>query len=110
MNTNQIVLSVIVISKENISGRLKTLSSIDKHLPSFYAHKIHIDIVMVENSLHSYSSFFTFSNKCHRVTEILGQDKGIYDAFNIGINLCRGDYIGIINSDDVYTKDALKII
>ena len=24
--------------------------------------------------------------------------------------MCRGEYIGIINSDDVYTKDALKII
>jgi len=37
-------------------------------------------------------------------------DEGIYDAFNKGINLCNGDYIGIINSDDVYTKDALKIV
>ena len=38
------------------------------------------------------------------------KDNGIYDAFNKGVNLCRGEYIGIINSDDVYTKDALKII
>ena len=38
------------------------------------------------------------------------KDNGIYDAFNKGVNLCSGDYIGIINSDDVYTKDALKII
>ena len=38
------------------------------------------------------------------------KDKGIYDAFNKGMSLSYGKYIGIINSDDVYTKDALKII
>lgn len=38
------------------------------------------------------------------------KDKGIYDAFNKGMSLCTGDYIGIINSDDVYTKNALEIV
>ena len=31
------------------------------------------------------------------------KDNGIYDAFNKGVNLCED--FGIINSDDVYTKD-----
>ena len=38
------------------------------------------------------------------------KDKGIYDAFNKGMKLARGNYIGIINSDDVYTNSALQII
>ena len=38
------------------------------------------------------------------------KDKGLYDAFNKGIKLSRGDYIGIINSDDIYKPNALKII
>jgi len=37
-------------------------------------------------------------------------DKGLYHAFNKGLKKCRGDFIGIINSDDVYTKNALSII
>ena len=37
-------------------------------------------------------------------------DDGIYDAFNKGMQLCRGEYLGFINSDDVYEKDALNIL
>ena len=38
------------------------------------------------------------------------KDKGIYDAFNKGMSLAKGDFIGIINSDDTYLDNALEII
>ena len=38
------------------------------------------------------------------------KDNGIYDAFNKGLARATGDIIGIVNSDDIYTKDAFKII
>lgn len=34
-------------------------------------------------------------------------DEGIYDAMNKGINLAKGDVVGMINSDDYYEKDAI---
>jgi glycosyltransferase involved in cell wall biosynthesis len=37
-------------------------------------------------------------------------DQGISDAFNKGIELCTGEMIGIINADDWYEVDALKLI
>ena len=38
------------------------------------------------------------------------KDKGIYDAFNKGIKLARGDLIGMVNSDDLLTPNALRIL
>ena len=36
------------------------------------------------------------------------KDKGLYFAFNKGMKLARGKYVGIINSDDVFTKSLSK--
>ena len=34
------------------------------------------------------------------------KDEGIYDAFNIGMRLAKGEYIGFLNSDDQYAENA----
>ena len=36
------------------------------------------------------------------------KDKGIYDAFNKGMKVSRGKFIGFINSDDTYKKKCFK--
>ena len=36
-------------------------------------------------------------------------DQGIYDAFNKGMQLAKGDFIGI-NSDDTLERNALSIL
>ena len=38
------------------------------------------------------------------------KDKGIYDAFNLGMKLAKGDYLGFLNSDDRFTHDAFSTL
>ena len=38
------------------------------------------------------------------------KDSGIYDAMNKGIEICEGNYIGMLNAGDKYMPNALSII
>tara|TARA_B100000795_G_scaffold258018_1_gene231767 strand:+ start:2581 stop:3345 length:765 start_codon:yes stop_codon:yes gene_type:complete len=38
------------------------------------------------------------------------KDKGLYDAMNIGIKKSEGSIIGILNSDDIFYKNCLKLV
>lgn len=49
----------------------------------------------------------SFGEKLRVVSE---KDNGIYDAMNKGIRMAKGEIVGIINSDDYYMEEALKIV
>ena len=38
------------------------------------------------------------------------KDRGISDAFNKGIKMAKGEWIGILNADDWYERDAVEIV
>ena len=45
-----------------------------------------------------------------KLTVVSEKDNGIYDAMNKGIQLAKGELVGIVNSDDFYETDALENI
>ena len=40
----------------------------------------------------------------------LENDKGIYDGFNLGMRLSKGNYLGFLNSDDKFADGALNTL
>jgi glycosyltransferase len=51
-----------------------------------------------------------FDKKGVQVRIVSEPDKGVYDAMNKGIALCKGELIGITNSDDWYEDNALEVM
>ena len=47
-----------------------------------------------------------------RTKSIIGVKKRTmaFMTFNIGMTLCRGDYLGFLNSDDVFTPEAFDYL
>ncbi len=68
-----------------------------------------IDGTSKDNTIPVARSFIeAFNSKGIAFTIISEKDKGIYDAMNKGIMLAKGNWIGIINSDDFYESGTLK--
>ena len=68
-----------------------------------YPHIEHIivDGVSKDNTLSIVNEF------AHVAKVISEKDNGIYDAMNKGVQLAKGDVIGILNSDDFYTSPSV---
>ena len=94
------IITVVLNGEEHLE---KTIKSVLKQKKIF--EYILIDGRSKDNSLKIIKKY---SNKIsYWLSE---KDDGLYDAFNKGMKLAQGKYIGIINSDDVYTANAFDII
>jgi len=43
----------------------------------------------------------------HVAKYVSEKDEGMYDAINKGLKLCTGQYVGIINSDDIFSDNTI---
>tara|TARA_B100001093_G_C26707452_1_gene961891 strand:+ start:271 stop:1020 length:750 start_codon:yes stop_codon:yes gene_type:complete len=94
------IITVVLNGEKYLEKTIKSVISQKEKL-----QYIIIDGGSTDNSLNIIKKYTKFID--YWVSE---KDKGLYDAFNKGLKKCEGDFVGIINSDDIYTKNALSII
>lgn len=91
------VITVVLNGEKNLEDCFKSL-----HQQNYKnIEHIVIDGGSTDNSLNIIKSYADkIDYWCQK------KDQGIYDAFNLGMSLAKGDYIGFLNSDDEYDKNA----
>ena len=95
------IITVVLNNKKTLEKTIKSVLS--QKFKSF--EYILIDGGSTDGTLEIINKFRKKINKV-----IIEKDKGIYDAFNKGMKLASGNFICIVNSDDILRKNALKIV
>jgi len=97
-------ISIITVTKNSENFLEECILSLDKQSYRNYEHII-IDGCSTDNTINIIKKY---KDKIeYWVSE---KDEGLYDAMNKGIKKCSGDIIGILNSDDIYYPQALRIV
>ena len=97
-------ISIITVTKNSEKFLEECILSLDKQSYRNYEHII-IDGCSTDNTINIIKKY-----KDKITYWISEKDDGLYDAMNKGIKRCSGDIIGILNSDDIYYPQALKIV
>lgn len=102
---NKPLISIITVCYNSEKTIKNTLDSMLKQKYDNYEYII-IDGLSTDNTINIIKEYEKkFNGKLKYISE---KDNGIYDAMNKGIALCKGELIGIINSDDWYEEIALE--
>lgn len=93
------LLSIVTINFNNESGLKRTLQSIFNSEISFPLESIVIDGGSSDNSVDVIKHFDSKISYWHSEP-----DNGIYDAMNIGLAKCSGQYVWFLNSGDLVNE------
>ena len=108
MKYNKDKISIITICFNSAKTIRQTIESVLNQTYSNIEYII-VDGMSSDNTLEiikEYEQLFNDKEISYRY--ISEPDNGIYDAMNKGIRMATGEWIGIINSDDWYERNALN--
>ena len=96
------IFSIITVTKnaeETIEG---CIESVKRQTFSDFEHLI-IDGKSTDSTVKILEQ-----TKYANLSYISESDAGLYDAMNKGIQMAKGNYVGILNADDKYSQDCLE--
>ena len=97
-------ITIITVTKNSEKFIKKNIKSVQNQTYKNYEHII-VDGNSEDNTIKIIKSY---KKKIKLVKN--HNDKGLYHAMNVGIKKSSGDIIGILNSDDIYFKNSLKLV
>jgi glycosyltransferase involved in cell wall biosynthesis len=103
-NSKRPLITIITVTKNSEKFLEATIKSVTNQTNKNFEY-ILIDGGSTDNTLNIIKKYQNKIN--YWVSE---DDKGIYSAFNKGLSLSQGGYIGFVNSDDKLKKKALSIL
>lgn len=100
---NNIDFSIITVCYNSVKTIEKTIKSIVSQTHKNYEY------IIIDGSSNDGTLEVIKKYEANIDVIVSEPDNGIYDAFNKGIKLCNGNYIGILNSDDAYNPNTLEL-
>lgn len=98
------LVSIITVCRNSEKTITKTIESVKNQ-----TYK-NIEYIIIDGKSEDRTIDIVHSYKDNISKIISEKDNGIYDAFNKGLNLYKGDLIGFVNSDDVLLPNAIEIL
>jgi len=77
-------------------------------LDSVYVQAANVEIIIADGG--STDGTLSAISELPNIMLKKGPDRGLYDAFNKGLSKARGDFVGILNSDDIYEPGAFAAV
>lgn len=102
----QIMFSIVTVTLNSECYLEKALASVASQNYPDYEHII-VDGGSTDGTL---AIICDYAGRDHHVRWLSEPDNGISDAFNKGIKMARGVIVGILNSDDSYAPDSLRLV
>jgi glycosyltransferase involved in cell wall biosynthesis len=101
---NKPLISIITVCKNSENTIEKTIKSV---INQNYQN---IEFILIDGKSEDKTLSIIKKYKKKIKVIISEKDKGIYDAFNKGLKLAKGDLIGFVNSDDILIQNALNLL
>lgn len=92
------MISIITITKNNLSGLIKTLKSVESSSSKFITEIVIVDSLSNDGSK-EYINEKKNENRLE-INHIYESDNGVYHAMNKGVRSAKGEYVIFINSGD----------
>ena len=101
--TKKPFFSIITVVKNDEKNILKTLNSVKRQTSKNFEY------IIIDGDSNDKTLGILKRNKIFNIL-ISEKDNGIYDAMNKGLKVSNGQVILFVNSGDIITKNALKIV